>query len=96
MEIEWTDTDPETGQKRFVRASKFAREWRFMVRFKRRTNWVPAPVVTRDMWETLLDALERRYRRREGVSEEDIDRVQKVLARIGEDTSPERHERAES
>ena len=29
MEIEWTDIDPETGQKRFVRASKFAREWQF-------------------------------------------------------------------
>jgi hypothetical protein len=80
MEIEWTDADPETGEKRFVRASKFAREWRFHVRFKRRTNWEPAPAATRDMWETLLDALERRYRRREGVSEKDLARVRKVLA----------------
>ena len=29
------------------------------------------------MWETLLDALERRYRRREGVSDEDLARVRK-------------------
>ena len=27
------------------------------------------------MWETLLDALDRRYRRREGVSDEDLARV---------------------
>jgi hypothetical protein len=80
MEIEWTDTDPDTGEKRFVCAAKFAREWRFHVRFKRRTNWEPAPAVTREMLETLLDALERRYRRREGVSEDDLARVRKVLA----------------
>jgi hypothetical protein len=82
MEIEWTDTDPVTGAKRFVCAGKFAREWRFRVRFKRRTDWAPAPAVTRDMWETLLDALQRRYRRREGVSDEDLARVRKVLASL--------------
>jgi len=82
MEIEWTDSDPETGVKRFVCAAKFARSWRFLVRFKRRTNWEEAPAVTRDMWETLLDALERRYRRREGVSEDDLARVRRVLASL--------------
>ena len=82
MEIEWTDADPETGEKRFVRARKFAREWTFQVRFKRRTNWEPAPSVTRDMWETLLDALDRRYRRCEGVSEEDLARARRVLASL--------------
>ena len=94
MEIEWTDADPLTGERRFVCAAKFARAWHFKVRFRRRTNWEPAPAVTRDMWETLLDALERRYRRREGVSDEDIARVRKVLAGLGpeEDTSPQRHE----
>jgi hypothetical protein len=80
MEIEWVDADPATGEKRFVRARKFAREWSFDIRFKRRTNWESASVVTRDMWETLLDALERRYRRREGVSEDDLSRVRKVMA----------------
>lgn len=80
MEIEWTDADPATGERRFVLACKFARAWRFKVRFKRRTNWEAATEVTRPMWETLLDALERRYRRREGVSEEDIAAVRRVLA----------------
>jgi hypothetical protein len=80
MEIEWVDTDPGTGERRFVRAQKFARQWRFAIRFKRRTNWQPAPNVTLEMWHTLLDALERRYRRREGVSDEDLDAVRKIIA----------------
>jgi len=82
LEIEWTDTDPDTGERRFVCAAKFARQWKFKIRFKRRTNWEPAPNVTREMWETLLDALDRRYWRREGVSEEDIAEVRKVLANL--------------
>jgi hypothetical protein len=82
LEIEWTDTDPDTGERRFVCATKFARQWGFKVRFKRRTNWEPAPFMTREMWETLLDGLERRYWRREGVSEEDIAGVKKVLASL--------------
>lgn len=85
MNIDWTDIDPATGEKRFVCAEKFAREWRFLIRFKRRTNWEAAPVVTRDMWETLLDALERRYRRREGVSDEDLARVRKAIAGLRPD-----------
>jgi hypothetical protein len=100
MEIEWTDEDPATGAKRFVRAEKFARRWQFKVRFRRRTNWEPAPQVTREMWETLLDALERRYPRREGVSDEDLALVRRVIAELkpppefdggGEDISPQRH-----
>lgn len=82
MEIEWTDADPATGEKRFVRARKFAREWSFNIRFKRRTNWEPTPVVTREMWGTLLDALERRYRRREGVSEDDLARVRRIMSSL--------------
>jgi hypothetical protein len=80
MEIEWADADPRSGEKRFIRARKFARDWSFQIRVKRRTNWELAPTVTREMWETLLDALERRYRRREGVTEEDLARVRAVLA----------------
>jgi hypothetical protein len=80
MDVEWTDTDPDTGERRFVCAEKFARKWRFKARFKRRTNWDRTVAVTRDMWETLLDALERRYRRREGVTDEDLKAVRKELA----------------
>ncbi len=92
MEIEWTDTDPGTGERRFVCAEKFARIWRFKIRFKRRTNWQRTEEVTRDMWETLLDAMERRYRRREGVSDEDLAAVRRILASMPEENSPQRHE----
>ncbi len=85
MEIEWTDEDPVTGAKRYVQAEKFARKWTFRVRFRRRTDWEAAPQVTREMWETLLDALERRYPRREGVTEEDLKQVRAVIATLPED-----------
>jgi hypothetical protein len=80
LEVQWTDTDPDTGERRFVAATKFARQWRFRVRARRRDDWSPAAIVTRAMWETLLDALERRYRRREGASDEDVAAVRKLLA----------------
>lgn len=78
--IEWTDKDPETGAKRSVRAEKFARKWTFHVRPRRYDAWEPAPLVTRDMWETLLDALERRLPRREGVTDADVKQVRAALA----------------
>jgi hypothetical protein len=82
MPIEWTDSAPDTGERRFVCAAKFARVWRFKIRYKRRTLWQWTEEVTRDMWETLLDALERRYRRREGVSDEDLVAVRRILAAL--------------
>jgi hypothetical protein len=87
VEVQWTDTDPETGEKRFVAVEKFARQWQFKVRFRRRENWTTPARVTREMWETLLDALERRYRRREGVSEDDLKAVRKIIAAYREPPS---------
>ena len=78
MELQWTDTDPATGAKRFVRATRFARQWRFDVRPRRRTDWGPAPLVTKTMWEDLLDALERRLPRRE-VTEAEVAAVRKQV-----------------
>jgi hypothetical protein len=85
MSIEWKDTDPETGERRIVTAEKFARVWRFKTRFRRRTEWQRCEAPTRDMWVELLDALERRYRRREGVSDEDLTFVRN---KIGEFPRP--------
>ena len=79
MLIEWTDKDPGSGAKRSVRAEKFARKWTFQVRSRRYTSWETPPHVTREMWETLLDALERRLPRREGVTEEDVKQVRAAL-----------------
>ena len=84
VEVQWTDTDPETGERRYVAASRFGRQWAFQIRFHRRDDWADADEtqITRDMWETLLEALERRYQRREGVSESDLLQVQRILARF--------------
>jgi hypothetical protein len=80
VEVQWTDTDPDTGERRFVAAEKFARKWSFKVRYKRRQDWSRRIRLTREVWETLLEALERRYRRSEGVKEDDLADVRKILA----------------
>lgn len=85
MEIEWTDEDPATGAKRSVRAARFARKWTFKVRARRYENWQAVPEPSRDMWETLLDALERRLPRREGVMDEDVKDVRAAIARLPAD-----------
>jgi len=85
VDIQWTDTDPMTGEKRFVSVERFAGVWTFHVRAKRREEWGSPAVVTRDMWETLLDAIERRYQRREGVTDVDLAYVRKELAKLPPD-----------
>ena len=82
MEIEWADIDDATGGKRYVCAEKFARAWHFKIRFKQRTDWKRTNAVTRDMWETLLEKMERRYWRREGISDEDLALVRKIVAAL--------------
>ena len=80
IEIQWTDTHPETGERRFLRAERFAGEWSFKWKMQRRgQEWRKGLTPTRDMWEHVLDSLKRRYRRREGVSEEDVEHVEKIL-----------------
>ncbi|MFO0936913.1 MAG: hypothetical protein U0798_10410 [Gemmataceae bacterium] len=82
MDIQWTDNDPETGERRFVSAEKFARTWQFHVRFRRREDWKRIEPPTREMWETLLDAMERRYQRREGIDDADLAAVRKIVSQI--------------
>ena len=80
MQIKWTDTDPETCQRRFLCAERFAGEWHFRWKLQRRGPWNRGLQPTRVMWEHVLDSLRRRYRRREGVSDEDIEQVERILA----------------
>ncbi len=82
MSIEWTDSDPETGERRFVTVEKFARKWHFKVRFRRRTDWQACAAPSREMWETLLDALERRYHRPEGVTDDDLATVRRKIKEL--------------
>ena len=79
IEIKWTDTDPTTGERRFLCADKFARVWRFRWKSQRRGYWNALPEPTRAIWEIVLDGLQRRYQRREGVSEADVQEVEHLL-----------------
>ena len=80
MEIKWTDTDPETGERRYLRAEKFAGKWQFSYRKQRRDVRWRRLEPTRAMWEHVLEGLRRRYRRREGVDDDDVEQVERVLA----------------
>ena len=82
MEIKWHDIDPVTEQKRYLCAERFAGEWSFRWKLQRRGEWTRGLAPTRIMWEHVLDSLQRRYRRREGVSESDIADVERILAKV--------------
>jgi 23S rRNA pseudouridine1911/1915/1917 synthase len=82
MEIKWTDTDPETGQRRFLCAERFARVWSFKFKLQRRGEWTRGLEPTRALWDHVLDSLRRRYRRREGVSDEDIAQVERIIREL--------------
>lgn len=79
MEIKWTDIEPETGARRFLCADRFAGEWRFRWKLQRRGPWNRGLEPTRAMWEHVLDSLRRRYRRREGVDDVDLEQVERIL-----------------
>lgn len=80
MEIKWTEDDPDTGAKRYIRAEKFAGRWEFSLRVTRRSEWARGLVPTRAMWEYLLEALRDKHQYRDGASEADIAAVERVLA----------------
>lgn len=82
MEIKWHDIEAETGQKRYLCAERFAGVWSFRWKLQRRGEWTRGLEPTRAMWEHVLDSLQRRYRRREGVSEADITQVERILTKV--------------
>src|SRR5437764_12406288 len=79
MEIKWHDTDPETEQRRYLCAERFAGQWKFRWKLQRRGEWRRGLEPTLAMWEHVLDSLKRRYRRREGVSDEDVEQVERLV-----------------
>jgi len=82
LEIKWHDIDPETGERRYLCAERFARVWRFRWKLQRRGEWNRWLEPTREMWEHVLDSLKRRYRRREGVEDADIEQVERILDQV--------------
>ena len=79
VEIKWKDTHPWSGERRFLRAEKFAGEWHFSYRLQRRDVRWRKLEPTREMWEHVLESIQRRYRRREGISDEDVAAVERIL-----------------
>jgi hypothetical protein len=79
VEIKWNDQDPATGQRRYLCCWKFAGQWWFKSKLQRRGDWTRGLQPTLPMWEHVLDSLHRRYRRREGVSDEDLAQVTKIV-----------------
>ena len=83
VEVQWTVANPDGGR-RVVRASRFAGKWRFQFRLHRRDDWSELVSPSGDDWAELLDSLERRYTRREGVTDADLAAVRKVIAELPE------------
>jgi hypothetical protein len=81
IEVKWDVRDDETGERHYFLAEKFARQWHFKRRLRRRGTWDRIE-PTREMWEELLEALKRRLPRREGVEEADVEQVEKALAAL--------------
>jgi hypothetical protein len=79
IEIQWWGEHPTTGERLYLRAEKFAGQWHFKFRKQRRSIWERWAVPSRAMWDHVLDSLKRRYVRREGVSEEDITQVERII-----------------
>src|ERR1700691_3271895 len=86
MEIKWHDVDPETGQRRYLCAERFAGVWRFRWKLQRRGEWTRGLETTRAMWEHVFESMQRRYRRREGVDDRDLEQVAKILRGLPEDS----------
>ncbi len=89
LEIKWTDTDPLTGQKRFLAAERFAGVWRFRFKLQRRGEWTQGLQPTRDMWEHVLESMRRRCQRDQDVGPEDVEQLERLLAEFREPPSLE-------
>jgi len=71
----------EDGSKIEVRANKFPKRWTLKYRLKGDLDWTYDWEAPLSEWETLLDALERRYQRRHA-SIEDLKEVRAVISRL--------------
>lgn len=63
-------------------AERFAGVRRFKWKTTRRGEWTRGLEPTRAMWEHVLDGLERRYWRRDGVELPDVKQARNLLAEV--------------
>jgi hypothetical protein len=80
VDVQWTDTCPDTGKKRFVVGERFAGAWTFRYRYARREDWMDLTEPDAGVFETLLEVLDRRQQRGDAVSEADLTSVRKRMA----------------
>jgi hypothetical protein len=73
----WKEKDDE-GRKREVRATKFGGAWRLQAKTSDDENWTYYDSPLLEDLRTLLDVVERKYRRRRA-SAEDVAAVEKLL-----------------
>ena len=67
IEIQWTDTDPETGQRRYLRAERFAKVWQFQCKLKRRGEWTALPDISPALVDAVIASEDHRFRSHAGV-----------------------------
>lgn len=63
-------------------AERFARNWRFKRKAHRRHDWTIGIEPDRAMWEHVLDALKRKYTRRDEAELIDIADVEAIVAKL--------------
>jgi hypothetical protein len=80
VDVQWTDTCPHTGRKRFVVGERFAGAWTFTYRYARREDWMVLAEPGAEVFETLLEVLDRRQQRGDAVTDADMKYVRKRLA----------------
>jgi hypothetical protein len=73
----WTEKDDE-GRKREVRATKFGGAWSLQAKYADEENWTYYNPPSVEDLRTLLDLIQRKYRRRRA-SAEDVAAVEKLL-----------------
>ena len=79
-QINWR-SQLEDGTPIDVRAVNFPKKWTLKYRPRRTIDWIYDWKAPRSEWETLLDALQRRYQRRQS-TQADLDEVRNMIARL--------------
>jgi hypothetical protein len=80
QQINWKSV-LEDGTPIDVRAVRFPKDWTLKYRPRGTIDWVYGWDAPISEWETLLDALQRRYQRR-SASPEDLKEVKTVIQRL--------------
>ena len=79
---EWHDRDEAADERRYFRAEKFGKKWKFKTTLKSDVDWEWLDPVPLDMLETLRALLQNKYQRRR-VPYEDVVTVDRLVVEAG-------------